>query len=248
MFGLRPRLPVVEEERLWVNEGFERLKRLLGEQRMLACDVIQPTDDYFPDKYDGSEAAVLTMLRRVCGYMKVDPENLALNIMADSSELMELGPAYSIRAGGPAGLHISEVGENKSVICVRQSLLKDPLTMVATIAHELGHVILLDGGLMSRDAEDMEPMTDLTTVFLGFGIFNANASLLFRKYRDERYEGWSTNRLGYLPQIVFGYALARFAWERGEINPSWVNHLSTNVRTYFQQSLRWLQKNSSQLI
>jgi predicted Zn-dependent protease len=57
--------------------------------------------------------------------------------------------------------------------------MKDPMTLVAVIAHELGHVILLRRELVDREEADMEPVNDLLTVFLGFGIFTANAAFRF---------------------------------------------------------------------
>lgn len=237
---------MTEDERLWVDEGFRSLKRLVGEKRMLECDVIEPTDEYFPDPYDGSEAALQSIFRRVCAYMDVDGSKVDLEVIPDTSELREFLPSYSFKTSDPAGLHFGEDGIERPLIGVRKSLLKDPLTVVATIAHELGHVILLDGKLLARDAEDMEPMTDLITVYLGLGIFNANASRRFHKYQNDRGEGWSMHRLGYLPEVVFGYALALFAKERGESDPPWIIHLSTNLKAYFKQAAAWLGKNSIQ--
>jgi hypothetical protein len=116
---------------------------------------------------------------------------------------------------------------------------------VATIAHELGHAILLGGGHMDRNMPDHEPMTDLLTVFLGLGIFSANSAARFKQYSEAGCHGWSMQRLGYLPQEMYGYALARFAAERGERKPEWTRHLSTNVRVYFKRSRAWLAKNAN---
>ena len=129
------------------------------------------------------------------------------------------------------------------VVAVRSTQLKDPLALVATIAHELGHVILLGGHLLDPDTPDHEPMTDLLTVFLGLGIFTANSAGRFQQFQDERRQGWSMQRLGYLPEEVYGYALARFAIERGEKKADWPKHLSTNVGSYFKQSRAWLIEN-----
>jgi hypothetical protein len=49
---------------------------------------------------------------------------------------------------------------------------------------------------------------------------------------------------GYLPEEVYGYALAKFAVERREDKPQWAKHLSTDVRSYFKNSHAWLEKNS----
>jgi hypothetical protein len=118
---------------------------------------------------------------------------------------------------------------------------------VATLAHELGHVILLRPGLVDRDEEDMEPLNDLLTVYLGFGVFNANAVFQFRQYTNNETQGWSVRRLGYLSEQLFGYALARFAFERKERKPDWAKHLTTNISTYFKRSSEWLEANGNPL-
>jgi hypothetical protein len=245
MFGLRPKLPVSEEERLWVDEGFRRLSRMLGSNRMRNTRVILPTDEFFPDAFDSSEEGLRSLFRRVCGYMQVDPSLVDLEIIPDSSELMEMLPEVRHSSNDPAGLHFGAGHEeDRPLIAVRQNLLKDPLVLVATIAHELGHVILLGGGHLRRDEEDMEPLTDLVTVYLGLGLFTANSSRRFRQYQNDRRAGWSMQRLGYLPEVVYGYALARFAFDRGEDQAPWTVHLSTNLKAYFQQSMAWLRKNA----
>jgi hypothetical protein len=52
MLGFSPKLPVSHEQRLWTNEGFSRLERLLGRRRMLEAKVVEPTAEDFPDPYD----------------------------------------------------------------------------------------------------------------------------------------------------------------------------------------------------
>lgn len=137
--------------------------------------------------------------------------------------------------------------EGPMVVAIRSTQLKDPLALVATMEHELGHVILLGGRLLNPTTPDHEPMTDLLTVFLGLGIFTANSAARFMQHQDERRQGWSMQRLGYLPEPVHGYALAKFAMERGEEKPEWAKHLSTNVRSYFKQSQRWLRQSTPAL-
>jgi hypothetical protein len=243
MFGFGVKLPVTEEERLWVDESFRRLSKMLGSSRLQNAEVILPTDEFFPDPWESNEAALKALFRRVCGYMDVNPDHIELEIIPDTSELLEALPSYSMNnENHPAGLHFGGNAEERPLVALRQSLLKDPVAAVATLAHELSHVILLDGGHLQREDEEIEPLTDLTTVYLGLGIFTANASRNFRKFQNDRMEGWSMSRLGYLPEMVFGYALARFAHERGESEPEWSKHLSTNLKAWFRQSEKWLEK------
>jgi hypothetical protein len=47
MFGFSPKLPIIEEDRLGVNEGFHRLEKLLGRRHMLEARVVEPTAEDF---------------------------------------------------------------------------------------------------------------------------------------------------------------------------------------------------------
>jgi hypothetical protein len=44
----------------------------------------------------------------------------------------------------------------------------------------------------------------------------------------------------HLSEEQYGYALARFAFERGEARPAWRKFLSTNVSAYWKRSAAWL--------
>jgi hypothetical protein len=248
MLGFSPKLPIGEEERLWVDEGFTRLEKMLSRSRLLEAKVVLPNDEYFPDSYDRSEAAADTVCRRVCDYMQVDRGRFKVEIFPDETEELRETTLWTISTGRQAaGIyfgHESTIEEDGTVvIALRSTLLKDPLVLVATVAHELGHLILLGDGHIDRSTPDHEPMTDLLTVFLGLGIFSANSAARFKQYdHGGGWHSWSMQRLGYLPQGVYGYALAKFAAERGEIKPVWTQHLSTNVRAYFKHSSAWLAK------
>ena len=259
MLGFSSKLPIDEEERLWVDSGFGRLEKIVGRPRLLEAKAVLPSDEYFPDRYDGSAAAAERLFERVCSYMQVARAQIELEIFPDETEeLRETLPYWSGGSDGCAGLytHDSAADRDKKsgdrdsprmLIALRSTLLKDPIALVATVAHELGHVILLGGGLMDPATPDHEPMTDLLTVFLGFGIFTANSAARFRQFQDSRRHGWSMQRLGYLRQEVYGYALARFASERDENKPEWSRHLSTNVRAFYRRSRAWLAKNSDRI-
>jgi len=256
MFGFAPKLPISEEDRLWVNEGFNRLEKLLGRRRMLEATVITPTAEDFPDPYDKSGEAAERLFSRVCDYMDVKRSEIEFAIFPDETgELKAILPSWrgsSERYAAGLYVHAMEKktskgnndGPQTAVVGIRSSQLEDPLALVATMAHELGHVILLGGGLMDPKTPDHEPMTDLLTVFLGLGIFTANSAGRFKQFQDDRHFGWSMQRLGYLPEEVFGYALAKFVVERSEDKVAWERHLSTNVRSYFKRSRGWLVKNS----
>jgi hypothetical protein len=212
---------------------------------MVDAQVILPIAEYFPDPYAPTDEAVDVMFQRVCGYMQIDDRQIDLEIFPDEAEaLQSVVPHWHGHSDGPAGLYISTTDQSRLVIAIKSSALKNPLRVVAILAHELAHVILLGGNLMDREAPDMEPLTDLTTVFVGMGIFAANAAAQFEQYQYGGRQGWSMQRLGYLSEHMFGYALARFALERNETRPEWREYLSTNVAAYCEQSSKWLSQNA----
>ena len=257
MFGFSPKLPVSEEERHWVDEGFRRLEKLLGHRRLFEAKVILPTPEYFPDPYDESTAGAEAIFKRICSHMRVDRSRVQMEVFPDETEeLRSILPYWRGNSGGCAGFFSHDAtsqtdhtpDETLMLVALRSTQLKDPLSLVATMAHELGHVILLGDGLISPETPDHEPLTDLLTVFFGFGVFTSSAARRFKQFQDERRYGWSMHRLGYLPEQVYGYALAKFADARQEKKPDWINHLSTNVRSYFKRSQAWLIKNKFKVI
>jgi len=168
--------------------------------------------------------------------MRVNPSEIDVALFASEDDITrDLAPFTSGPSSGPAGLYHHDP-TTRQQISVDEAQMKDPIALVATLAHEIGHIILLRPGLIPRDDPDMEPLTDLLTVFLGFGIFTANSTFRFAQYTNYRSQGWSASRLGYLSEELFGYALARFAFERGEAKPAWTSFLSTNIRTYLKRS------------
>lgn len=84
----------------------------------------------------------------------------------------------------------------------------------------------------------MEALTDLSTVFFGLGIFNANAA----RTTKPNASGYSVQRLGYLDQRMFGYALACYTRLRNNSAPKWESYLAAQPREYMNRGLAYLQK------
>ena len=244
VFGLtKPKLPITEDQRDWIDRSFVRLGGLVGAHRLFEAEVILPTPEHFPDHYDRSEAALERMFHRIAARMQVNPTEVEVTLFASEDDLTNsLVPFYSSRGSGAAGLYHHDPS-SKQRISIDEFQMKDPMTLVAVIAHELGHVILLRPGLVDREEADMEPLNDLLTVFLGFGVFTANAAFRFEQHQDGGSQGWSARRLGYLSEEQFGYAMARFAYEREDAKPKWPSFLSTNIKSFMRRSVAWLTTN-----
>lgn len=233
--------PVDVETKAWLENAFNWLIDELGPDTLQSVEVILPTEEYFPDSYSGSHSDIRKMLDRVCDYMDVDPAQVEIRFYTneDGSGLHPL--AASERSDGHA-LGTYHKRRGKYIVSLDTSQASNPEVMIATIAHELGHVILLGEDRLDPNHPDHEPMTDLLTVFYGMGIFNANSVFSFEQWTNNQAQGWQANRRGYLTEEMFGYALGMFAYARGETKPEWYSYLNTNVRSYFKRSLKYVLK------
>lgn len=230
----RPKCPVRAEEQLWIEESLDWLVDSFGAD-VLERPVVLPSAEFFPPDYSGSEADVRAVFATVAGLVGVPVERVVLELEPDDAmdELVD-GLPVEMQSRGAAAHWRQRDGV--SVITVEMTKARQPVALVAAIAHELGHERLLGEGRRDPDRRDDEPMTDLFTVFFGFGVFSANAAFEYSRSTTGR----RTSRLGYLTEAMYGYALARYAWLRGETDPAWAERLDTNPRTYLRQGLKYL--------
>lgn len=237
--------PLPEQDQSFVERSFLWFAEQFSWQPALGPCVL-PNASYFPDSWSGSDEDLERMFARLCGFMRVPEERVHVEIFASESDpISELVPFGSRNRSGPAGLFIDPDDENAFVIGVNHDELSNPLSVVATLAHELAHVHLLGDKRLSPEAEDHERLTDLLTVFFGLGIFTANSAFQFSQWQEGGLQGWSTQRMGYLDEPALGYALACYAWVRSEQKPSWAKYLTTGVAEFFHKSERWIPKSSS---
>jgi hypothetical protein len=235
--------PVNPEQKLWIEDSTSWLVNRLA-IKLDQVVVVLPTPDFFPDPYRAEDEDVDKLLKRVCGYMGVDRNRLSLDLFSDEQrELRHLLPTFESSRRGIAG-QFKRDGKGLIGIRIASNYLMDPMALVATIAHELGHVVLAADGKISSERKDHEFLTDLLTVLLGLGIFTANSSFRFRQWSGGFKQGWESKRLGYMTESMFGYALAWFAFLRKEQKPKWPRYLEGNSKHYFKSSLRFLKGTS----
>jgi HEAT repeat protein len=230
MFGwFRPKCPIPSPEQLWIDRRMSWLARTFGADRLRQAPVVLPTPEFFPGPYQGTEDDVRRLFRRACRYLGIDPNRLDVGLFEPPH------PA----APEAVGLYVP--GKREKIL-LADTQVGDPVSAVATLAHELAHVLLLGDKRISPDEEDHEQVTDLLTVFLGFGVFGSNSVMRESYESTARWHWWSISKQGYLSERMYGYACALFAWAREESAPAWAGHLRPNVRAVFKQSLAYLDK------
>lgn len=242
MSWFTPQCPVNIEDKEWLEDSFLWLIGEFGADVLRGAKMILPTEEFFPDRFSADREDLRTLVNRVCGYMNVDSERVKLRFFTDEeTELSKHLPVFE-HSSRDAALGLYQKRRGKYVISLETSQAANPTGLIATIAHELGHARLLGEDRLDADYQDHEPLTDLTTVFFGMGIFTANSAFVFQQWTNNFSQGWRAGNQGYLTEQMYGYALALFAFARGEHKPEWTKYLETNVKAYFKSSLKYLEK------
>jgi len=120
-------------------------------------------------------------------------------------------------------------------------MLKDPVGLVGTLAHELCHFLLATvKNEPPASWKLLEPLTDLAAVREGFGIFLSNSAFQFGQWTSNDQQGWSTQRRGYLSEAELGFSTAIFV-VRNRLDPKVAARaLKPNPREVFCDALDYV--------
>lgn len=235
MFGwFKPVCPIDLTSKVWVEERLIWVCEKFGTKRILDAPRVLPTREFFPDPYHGTEDDLATLFRRVCGYMGTNPDRLTLRLFDE-----EYSP-------DTMGLYTRGTTDSPQVSLLR-SLLPDQEAVIATLAHEISHDLLLGSGLLTGEEDDHEQLTDLLPVALGMGTFQANTAIKEKTEYIGNTSHWQIRRAGYLTAAVCGYAMGAIEWLRHSPKPS-TAYLGLDAASAMQSGYRYLTKTNGCLI
>lgn len=176
-------------------------------------ELITPTREHFPDVPGDPAQRVASIFERIKTYAgmkdwacKLVAQGPDVNPVVDPLTVVENAPH------GPAGT-FSMAGAEPAIaqITYNPDSVRDPMALVAMLAHELAHYLGQAASEPPPGGEkNWEFATDLTAVYMGFGFFLCNAAVRFRQFTGIGNQGWVTRRLGYLSEFELTYCLAVF--------------------------------------
>ena len=237
MFGLFRRGALLGTELSdWQFGCFEWLLRHTGgleafQQRRL----IQPTPQFFPHDGSRGHAFAEMIFNQVKGYAGMVEWPCVLQCQEEDPN-PHVAPALLIQGSPQSPAGTFRATEEGALITYHPHQLQNPMALVATFAHELAHYLIKPfpepppGGW-----EVWEPATDLTAVFMGFGIFLANSRFNFTQYSNGQTMGWRSQRLGYLsePEVLHMHAI--FSVVRGIEQRETLSHLKPALRGIYKR-------------
>jgi hypothetical protein len=233
-FRAKPKCPVDESTKSWIETRFSWLTDKLGIERLQTGRTVLTTEEFLPLTYERTEEGIHDLMCRVATLMDVDSATLNLGFYEDGTPQFE-----GVINSRSAGLY-TKTGE-KFDIWLEVYSLDDPVSVIGTLAHEIGHVILLGQNRISPDEPDHEELTDLLTVFLGLGIFPANSVVYESNWTEGQWSGWSMGKRGYMSMDMYGYAMSLYTLARDDPSPEWAVHLRPDVRAALKRGVRYIE-------
>jgi hypothetical protein len=207
------RKPVVDAETAaWHADNLAWLIRQFGGRDALAeTKLVLPKPGFFTFENEQGHALALRIFEQVKAYCGMTDWDV--DLVPDDNPLAEM-PALSEGMVAPQthALGTFGVSGNRIQISYATAQLQQPDRLIATFAHELAHYLLATAAETPPCEEDeVEFLTDLTALYLGFGVFLANARIAF----EGSTQGWRWQRAGYLPEADLIFALALFIRAKG---------------------------------
>lgn len=235
-----------EERALWLYQHYRWLEQNLPQKQSPAKTiVVLATKEFFPDRYrhdHDSAVRVFDRIRELMGILDWPcrlerEEDFERTVHSDLRRGGVIGESSSVGAAGT----FSVPSKDEVVITYSSLQLKNPIGLVATLAHELCHYLLATVAEEPPGSwESLEPITDLAAVVEGFGIFLCDSAFQFSQWTSNDQQGWSFQKTGYLTEVELGFALAVFC-VRNRTDPSVIARaLKPNAREVFCDAINYV--------
>ena len=199
-----------EQARDAILEALALLVKERGASDFLHGPLLLPTPEYFPDEWRPDADGASAMLARLLAWARL-PDRLFTLEVWDSSEFFD--PRFRDAVGQPlerSGAAAMFFGEEEGRLRFGLDLthVDDAERLAGVLAHEVAHAWRLHHGLVHPDAAIEERLVDITTIFLGAGVFTTNNTFRYRSSGGYGYTRYGTEKFGYLSPAAMSFGLA----------------------------------------
>lgn len=164
----------------YLIDGLGNLIRRRGIEPLLLNPILLPEPRYFPDAFAPGPVGARRLLRRLLHYAALD--YVVRLYVYDRFAPTQLGATFIVPEGAHTGAAAWYAGHEagEAHFGVARNELRDVDELIGTLGHEVAHLYRDHHRLVVRDAAIEELLTDLTTVYLGFGVFLLLSSFSFK--------------------------------------------------------------------
>ena len=205
------------ERRDQLLAALSHLIRRRGFETLVCAPILLPKSEYFPERWESNVVGARRLLRRLMHYAGLGEFAVSLESWHERPPI--LGQLDVQRTGDHAAAWFAGFREGTFEFGLERDELRHEESLVAALGHEVAHAYRDHHGLVIRDHALEEKLTDLTCVYLGFGVFALAASHVVEtggvNAAGERLL-YETRSLGYLSPGDFALLLAAQLAVRGD--------------------------------
>lgn len=192
-------------EREDILDALAELVRARGASEFMHRPLLLPKDEHFPDEWRPDLDGAHAMLGRLLAWAGLGAQPFAIDLAWDGGVPSMPGVATHEKEAAACYLGVID-----GVFSFGLSLvgIEEPDRLVGVLAHEVAHAWRAHHGLVVDESMVEECLTDLTTIFLGTGLFTTNNTFRYRAWSEARTSYWQSERIGYLSPLAMSFALA----------------------------------------
>ena len=248
MFGRRL---VDDEVAEWQFDGFAWLIDNFSSAAGLPdTRLFLPIPSDFPEK-DGQTATqaehIFQIIKSQCGFNEGDIFDLVPQAGRPDASLGGLAMVETTgqMACGTYQMTPGKYGKPRETIKYDAGMEDKPARLVATFAHELSHALHNRAPQpLDIDPALYELFTDLTAIYLGYGVFLSNTRFEFSQFTNSDTQGWQAQGAGYLPEADMVFATALFMQIKEIPMDKALPHLKPRLRKMLKKAARQLSRHT----
>src|SRR5262249_41712618 len=146
-----------------------------GYETLVTAPILLPQNEYFPDRWEPTVRGARRLLKRLMVYAGLG--ELDLRLQGYREKPVDL-PGFQLhQADDHAPAWFAGISDGCCEFGLEFDGLRHESSLVAVLAHEVAHAYRHHHDLVIQDRALEEKLTDLTTIYLGFGVFTLDASL-----------------------------------------------------------------------
>jgi hypothetical protein len=245
MFGLFRSKPVLHEDSAeWLFSAYAwALGNFGSEVFHQATILVTPTDQHFPENsFDTWEERVSVAFSRVRAYANMQSWPCELSVLNPGIDPVAPPAISSVMPRGPNSAVVINAEKRSIPITFDPGLIRKPLVLIAVFAQQLAYYMGRSIAVEVPGGEQLRgPASDLLAVFMGFGLFLTNSAMTERRGGCSGC-GTTVQKLGYLTEDEFVYALAIFCVLKDIQNADVEPHLKKTLRTPFRKSRQEIER------
>jgi len=233
VFSLFKKQPLLEEAVVvWLFDAFGWSLRNFGSHHFYGdTELVTPSNRHFPGREESVEGMAALILDRVKAYAGVShwPTRL-LNHHDYEGDPMAEPSSRQVLANS---------AELKLTLFYEPQQVANPQAMIANYAHALAHHL---GGMANEsppcEQEHWPHLTEVLSVYLGFGVIMANSAHPFRGGGCGSCRSAAMDRSGFLAENEITYALAIFCVLKALPAAEVSGLLKSSLRSFFKKAVK----------